>query len=88
VIEWQTRGRYRLAPLALAFAAATFLGGVTAVVAGASHMMGALIDVTDMALYRSALTSGLYEMLGSLGTGAVLTIFQLFLWAAARRRTA
>ena len=86
VIEWKTRGRYRLGTLALAFAAVTFLAAIADVATGASHVFSGLADVSDAALYRSAMAHGLYEMLGALAIASVLTIFQVLLWAAAKRR--
>src|SRR4029077_1849645 len=86
VIEWQTRGRYKLAPLALAFAGTTFLGGIADVATGGSKILESLTRVDDGLVYRQALTNGLYEVLGSVGSATLLTVFQLFLWAAARRR--
>jgi len=56
-------------------------------VTGASKIFEGLASVEDVSVYRQALTIGLYELLGSLGTAAVLTMFQLILWSAARRRT-
>ena len=85
-IEWQTRGRYKLSSLAIAFAAATFLAGVVAAASGASMVFGGLKGVDDSGEFRALMANGIYELLGSLAVAAVLTIFQLLLWAAAKRR--
>jgi hypothetical protein len=86
VVEWQTRGRYRLGPLALAFAAMTILSAIGGVASGASRIFGGLAQLDDQASYGALMANGLYEVLGQLATGALLTGFQLLLWAAAKRR--
>ena len=74
--------RYRLGPLALAFAAITFLGAV----GGLAKVFGALAAVTDAERYRTGMAEGLFEVLGQVTVAATLTGFQLLLWAAAKRR--
>jgi len=79
-------GRYRLGPLALAFAAMTLLIAIAGAASGASLVFGTLAEVSDPATYRSAMANGLYEVLGQVAIAATLSGAQLLLWAAAKRR--
>jgi hypothetical protein len=90
-IEWLTRGRYRLAPLGLGLAVATFFGSVASTVAALARMYHGLAEspalLADQAAYHHAVASGMWGLLGGLALGAEFAAFQMLLWAAARRRT-
>jgi hypothetical protein len=88
-IEWKTKGRYALSSLALVLALVTFVASIAQSVSGMELVLGGLREeVGDAHAWRESFTIGSREALGSLVTGAQLTIVQLFLWGAARRRTA
>jgi len=90
VVEWLTRGRYRLGSLGLGVAVTTFFGSIASAAAALGQLHGTLAGdpalLADPAAYNHAASIGLWEVLGGLGIGAELAGFQMMLWAAARRR--
>ena len=89
VIEWRTRGRYRLGGLAFSFALATLFVGLGTAVAGLdiAFNQARQPDVTaDAVQYRELVAEGTYEALGGLAVAATLAAFQVVLSAVARRR--
>jgi hypothetical protein len=88
-VEWWTRGRYRLGPLTLAFAIATFFIGVATTAWGMTLVFEKLRQdevAQDAALYRGMLAEGMRETLGSVANACLYSAVQLTLWAIARRR--
>jgi len=86
VVEWSTRGRYHLAPLSLALAGVTFLLAIGGVASGMGLVFGGAAELPAGTDIREPVAHGLYEVFGGLAIGALLTAFQLVLWAVARRR--
>lgn len=85
--EWVTRGRYALSSMALGFAVATFCAGVAGFAQGLGMVSGAAKKVAaDPELYRELVAQGLWECVGGLTLGAVLTGAQFLVWGIARRR--
>jgi hypothetical protein len=88
-IEWKTRGRHALSTLSLALAFITLVASLGMAISGMEFVLGGAADHLDAPDdWRAFMTIGTREALASLVTGAQLTILQLFLWAAARRRIA
>jgi hypothetical protein len=89
LLEWRTRGRYRLSPLCLACAALTLLAGSTgtltglsATLAGLGHAEGVAADAVR---YRAILATGARESLGNIAIAGQLASLQILLWAMVRR---
>jgi hypothetical protein len=88
-IEWKTRGRHSLSTLSLALALITLVASLGMAVSGLELVLGGAAEHLDAPDdWRAFMTIGTREALASLVTGGQLTILQLFLWAAARRRIA
>jgi hypothetical protein len=89
VIEWRTRGRYRLGGLAFSFALATLFVGIGTAMAGLdiAFKQASQPEVTEDAVkYRWLVAEGTYEALGGLAVAATLAALQVVLSAIARRR--
>jgi Protein kinase domain len=87
VIEWFTRGRYRLGSLGIALSLATLFSGLASMSAGIGMSMSGLSEIAGNAeLYRVLLARGVYEVSGGLSSTGVLASLQIVLWAVARRR--
>jgi tRNA A-37 threonylcarbamoyl transferase component Bud32 len=88
-IEWVTRGRYRLGPIALAFALGTLflgLGGMSAAVGQVMRALSRPQILGDPSRYRAVLAQGLFEVSGLLSSTGTLSALQILLWGIARRR--
>jgi hypothetical protein len=87
IVEWLTRGRYRLGAHGFALALVTFFLGVAQAASGLGLSLGALakapLGADD---FLHVMADGMWESLGGLTLGAGLAAFQLMLWAVARRR--
>ncbi len=89
VIEYRSRGRYRLSPLILGLLGATMLNGVALTFTGFVKVFAAAEspeNFANMDLFREILTTGSREALSVLAASAALAMLQLFAWAVARRR--
>jgi hypothetical protein len=90
LVEWRTRGRYRLGTAGFGFALATVfiaLAGAANGIGQVFHHLAAPEVVADAESYRQQLAIGIYELIGGLATGSAFAAGQLALWAVARRRS-
>lgn len=90
-VEWRTRGRHRLAPLALAFALGTVLTGVAGLTMALAEVTNSLTrpEILENApRYRLVLAQGLGEALGNITVSALLCAGQLLAWFACTRALA
>lgn len=82
VVEWRTRGRYRLRSFLLALAGASFLLGLATVTAGATLTLGFAAQRADRS---EIVVAGVYESLGGLITTGVVTAIELLIWGLLTR---
>ncbi|MFO0681459.1 MAG: serine/threonine-protein kinase [Sandaracinus sp.] len=88
VVEWRTRGRYRLLPLGAGLGLATFLGALSATSAGIGQSFLAGAQMDDQGRFWAAVGMGVYEAVGLLAVGSLYCVAQAFLWGLAARATA
>jgi hypothetical protein len=89
IIEYRTRGRFQLAPLALGLAVVTMLNGVASTFTGITNTFDMMMQpelFEDHEAYREIATLGTRESLSNLASSASLTMVQVLAWAIARRR--
>ncbi|HUH02404.1 MAG TPA: serine/threonine-protein kinase [Kofleriaceae bacterium] len=89
VLEFATRGRYRLNAIIVALAAGTMISGVVGTVSGLLVVLRGALEPSvfaDTEHYRWVMTQGTREAIGNILTAGSLAIAQLFAWAIARRR--
>jgi hypothetical protein len=90
IAELATRGRYRLSPLIIALAIATFTSAIVGMTSGLGQVLEfAMKDNVfgNAEAYRSVLTSGTREALSTITTGGALGTSIILLWAVGRRRS-
>ncbi len=85
-IEWRTAGRNHLAPLLLAFAGITALGGFAGLFAGLGRLAQGAATIPEGEPVLDLVLVGLWEASGTVPFGTVLASIQLVLWALVRRR--
>jgi hypothetical protein len=88
LLEWWTKGRYRVLGLASALAIATFLLGVTNAVGGLVQTFGALSApalAADEARWRTVFSSGIYESIGNIAGSAVFAALAAMMIALVHR---
>jgi hypothetical protein len=86
LLEWSTRGRHSLSPLALGFALATVTAGFASVASNFASVFDHLKSITDQPdVYRDHFTQGAWEAIGALTLAMGLASAQFVLWGIARR---
>jgi hypothetical protein len=90
LVEWRTRGRFKLFPFGVAFGIATFLGGVSGTASGFGRTMASVAQATDMSpeLLHAAMLEGLYESISLLAVSSLYAAIQAFVWAITWRSVA
>lgn len=83
LIEWRTRSRYRLSPLLLALAGASFMLGLAGTFAGLSITLSAASAGESPS--SAILLAGVYDTSGALVTASIVTAFELVIWGLLRR---
>jgi eukaryotic-like serine/threonine-protein kinase len=88
LIEWRTRGRYRLASLTLALAAMTLFSGISGTFDGYTYVLRAAAtanEVADTIELRRILVEGSYEAFGNIAPSVNFCALQIFAWALVAR---
>jgi hypothetical protein len=87
ILEWLTRGRYVLSPIAMGFALATLCSGVVGFATGYTKVFDGLRNATaDQLRFNHIVAEGSWEVMGNITLGLSLAAAQFLLWGIARRR--
>jgi hypothetical protein len=89
ILDFKSRGAYRLSPLILALAGATLLTGIAGATTGINLAYSKAMSPTafdNIDAFRGLVVEGSREAIGNVTTACSLTVSQLFAWAIARRR--
>jgi tRNA A-37 threonylcarbamoyl transferase component Bud32 len=87
ILEYATRGAYRLNAFVLALAACTFINGIAGTTAGLDIAYSAAVqDTGDAEKFRFLFLEGTREAISNIRIASALTVSQILAWAIARRR--
>jgi len=89
IVEWRTRGRYRLGPLTLGLILAVFLCGLAFTVTAMEQVFNAARAAQPMDPNHASLIffNGSHEALGGLSSASITAAIQAMFWGAAQRST-
>ena len=85
VLEYVTRGAYRLNAFILAIAGCTFIAGIVGTTSGMDLVYSAAAQTNDLDRVGGMLIEGTREAIGNITIAGSLTVSQLLAWAIARR---
>jgi hypothetical protein len=85
-IEWRTHGRHRLAPLALAAAAATMLYGIGSTAMGLMLVGRYAAELADPVQWQTAVSAGVAEALNGTIAAVGFAALQIIAWALVNRK--